>query len=430
LGSIALALRKPWLGVLGLAVFGYLNPHRFAWGFSTTLPVYLSLFMAVAISFLIQAKEAQPIPKDWRVPTFYLLWGYFLLTTMDAVVPAAAWPKLIETSKIYLPLIFTLLLITDRQKLFYLVITIASSFALIAVKGGIFAVSTGFAYRVLGPAGTHFGGNNEFAIATLMAIPLVLLWAREAADRRIQLALLTAVPLMFASAISSHSRGALVTMGALVPLLLWHSKRKYLAIPFLVAGIAVAGAVLPEKWFGRMETIETYQEDKSAMGRIRVWQDGIAYALSHPLTGAGFNGWIWVTKRDWHSAYVEALAEHGFVGFILWFALVFGTMLSLTRLPRMTRHIPEMKWVANYCYMLRASLVAYAVGAMFLGITYWDLLYHLIFIAVLVRKFALEELAQYECRVASPASQPPLAPGALNPSAGRVASMRRADGGS
>jgi O-antigen ligase len=166
------------------------------------------------------------------------------------------------------------------------------------------------------------------------------------------------------------------------------------------------------------------------MGRIRVWQDGIAYALSHPLTGAGFNGWIWVTKRDWHSAYVEALAEHGFVGFILWFALVFGTMLSLTRLPRMTRHIPEMKWVANYCYMLRASLVAYAVGAMFLGITYWDLLYHLIFIAVLVRKFALEELAQYECRVASPASQPPLAPGALNPSAGRVASMRRADGGS
>jgi hypothetical protein len=33
------------------------------------------------------------------------------------------------------------------------------------------------------------------------------------------------------------------------------------------------------------------------------------------------------------------------------------------------------------------------VGTAFLGLSYWDLLYHLIFIAVLVKKFALEELA-------------------------------------
>jgi hypothetical protein len=44
--------------------------------------------------------------------------------------------------------------------------------------------------------------------------------------------------------------------------------------------------------------------------------------------------------------------------------------------------------------MLRASLVAYAAGSLFLGITYWDLMYHIVFMAVLVKKFALEELAQ------------------------------------
>jgi hypothetical protein len=32
------------------------------------------------------------------------------------------------------------------------------------------------------------------------------------------------------------------------------------------------------------------------------------------------------------------------------------------------------------------------VGTAFLGLSYWDLLYHLIFIAVLVKKFALKEL--------------------------------------
>jgi len=30
LGGIALALRAPWLGVLVLAFFGYLNPHTYA----------------------------------------------------------------------------------------------------------------------------------------------------------------------------------------------------------------------------------------------------------------------------------------------------------------------------------------------------------------------------------------------------------------
>jgi putative inorganic carbon (hco3(-)) transporter len=401
LGSIALALRTPWHGVLALSMFGYLNPHTYAWGFSRTLPSYTILFIAVALSFLMHGKDRQPLPRDWRIPTFYLLWGWFLITTFDAVVPAVAWPKLIEVSKIYLPLIFTLLLINDRNKLYYLIIAIAASFAVVAVKGGIFAVTTGFSYHVYGPDGTQYGGNNEFAIATLMAIPLILLWQRETADKRLKMVLLGAVPFMFASAISSQSRGALVTMGALVPLLLWHSKRKYLAVPVLIIGIFTALAVLPEEWFGRMHTIQAYQEDQSAMGRLEVWKDGIAYALSNPITGAGFDGWVWVTARDWHSSYVEAVAEHGFIGLFLWLSLLYGSILSLTRLPRMTRQIPQMKWVANYAYMLRASLVAYAVGAIFLGITYWDFLYHLVFCAVLVQKFAREELAQHAGHEAS-----------------------------
>jgi probable O-glycosylation ligase (exosortase A-associated) len=396
LGAIALALRRPWTGVLALAVFGYMNPHRYAWGFSTEFPVYTVLFAAVAMSFLINGRDRQPIPRDWRVPTFYILWAWFAVTTLDAINIGAALPMLEKVSKIYLPLILTLVLINTREKLFYLIVAIAVSFGLIAVKGGVFAFATGFSYHVRGPDGTHFGNNNEFAIANLMTIPLVILLRREITDSRLKLALAGAIPLMFASAISSQSRGALVTMVALVPLLLWHSRRKYLAVPILALGLVAAAVVLPETWFDRMETIDSYQEDASAMGRIRAWKDGIAYAFRNPITGGGFDSWAWITEREWHSAYVEALAEHGFVGFFLWLALLYGTILSLTRLPRLTRHIPEMQWVSNYSYMLRASLVAYAAGSLFLGITYWDLMYHIVFIAVLVKKFAMEELAQRE----------------------------------
>jgi putative inorganic carbon (hco3(-)) transporter len=417
LGGIALAFRAPWLGVLALAFFGYMNPHTYAWGFSRALPIYLVLFIVVAISYLADNEDRQPIPHDWRIPTFYLLWFWFFVTTLDAIAVNAAWPKLVEVSKIYLPLIFTLVLINTRQKLYYLIATIAASFGLIAVKGGLFAIATGFSYRTLGPEGSHFGGNNEFAIATLMAIPLVILCLREATHKPLKLVLMAAVPLMFASAVSSQSRGALVAMGALVPLLLWDSKRKYLAIPAIAIGVVLAFQFLPEEWFARMHSIRTYEEDASAMGRIEAWRDGLAYALANPLTGGGFNAWIWVTNRDWHSAYVEALAEHGFVGLGLWLSLVFGTMLSLTRLPRMAKGKPEMAWVANYSSMLRASLAAYAAGALFLGITYWDLLYHLVFVSVLVRKFALDELAQHGKQSAAVPTRTAFAPVPLRSSA-------------
>jgi hypothetical protein len=45
--------------------------------------------------------------------------------------------------------------------------------------------------------------------------------------------------------------------------------------------------------------------------------------------------------------------------------------------------------VADYAVALRASLVAYGVGGAFIGVAYWDLLYHLIATAIL-----LEALAQ------------------------------------
>jgi len=393
IAAIGVSLRRPWLGVLALATLSYMNPHAFAWGFMRSFPVYMTLFLVVCFAFVI-SKEKAPLPRDWRIPVFVSLWAYFLLTTTLSVVPWAAWPKFVEVSKIYLPLFFTLKLIDTREKLYYLIITIAGSFGLIATKGGIFALSTGFAHRVWGPEGTQYGGNNEFAIATIMAVPLLILWRRTAPQRWVRLGLTAVIPLCIASAVSSWSRGALLALAGTALVLLWHSKRKYLVAPLIVAAVAAAPQFLPDDWFGRMDTINTYEEDKSAMGRIEVWIDGWNYAVRNPLTGAGFEGWRYITMRDWHSSYVEILAEHGFIAFGLWFSLLAGSIWTLTRLPRQTHGVPGMDWVPNYCYMVRASLLAYAAGTAFLGLAYWDIFYHLVFITVLIRQFALRELAQ------------------------------------
>lgn len=391
---ILAALRHPWWGVLSLAVFSYLNPHAFAWGFVRTLPAFQILFLVVAFRTL-STKDRQPLPKDWRIPAFILLWLYFLFTTTQAYYPALAWERFWMVTKIYLPFFFTLVLINTREKLYYLIITIAASIGILAVKGGIFSVLSGFSNRVYGPPATQFYENNAFAVAVLISIPLLLLWYRETTNKLIKYGIIAAIPLCFASSLSSWSRGALLAMGVLTLILIWHSKRKYLIIPIILIAGYFAPQYLPEEWFGRMHTIDTYQEDASAMSRIEAWRDGWYHTLKHPFTGSGFEGWRHVTMRDWHSSYVEMFSEHGFVAFGIWMSLIIGTLLSLTRLPRQTYGIPGMEWVKNYCHMLRASLIAYMVGTAFLGLSYWDILYHLIFISVLVKKFALEELESY-----------------------------------
>ncbi|WP_031435241.1 putative O-glycosylation ligase, exosortase A system-associated [Methylomarinum vadi] len=388
---IAAAIKKPWWGVLSLAVFSYLNPHAYAWGFVRTLPVYYILFLVVAFR-TFTTDDKQPLPSDWRIIFFILLWLYFILTTTQAYIPDVAWSRFWVITKIYIPFYFTLVLINTREKLFYLIITIGISIGIVAVKGGIFAILSGFSYRVYGPPATQFYENNAFAVAMLIAIPLLLLWQKETKNPWIKRGIPFSIPIIYAASLSSWSRGALLTLAVLTLVLIWNSNRKYLAIPTAIIGAYFAIDYLPEEWFGRMGTIETYEEDASAMGRIQAWTDGWNHTLHHPFTGSGFEGWMYVTNRDWHSSYIEMLSEHGFVAFGLWLSMILGTLVSLTTLPQKTKNIKGMEWVGNYCFSIRASLICYMVGTAFLGLSYWDLLYHLIFIAVLIKKFALEEM--------------------------------------
>lgn len=392
---IGAAIKKPWWGVLSLAVFSYLNPHAYAWGFVRTLPVYYVLFLVVVFR-TFTAKDKQPIPKEWRIIFFVLLWIYFLFTTTQAYFPDIAWQRFWFVTKIYIPFFFTLILINTREKLYYLIVTIGLSIGIVALKGGIFAILSGFGHRVYGPPETQFEENNAFAVAMLISIPLLLIWQKESLNTWIKKGVLFAVPIIYAASLSSWSRGALLTMTMLTLMLIWHSKRKFLAIPLVLIGAFFVKDYLPQEWFGRMQTLETYEEDGSAMGRLQAWQDGWNHTLEHPFTGTGFEGWMHVTMRDWHSSYVEMFSEHGFIAFALWLSLILGSVISLTLLPRKTRNIEGMEWVTNYCFMVRASIICYMVGTAFLGLSYWDLIYHLVFISVLLKKFALEELATKE----------------------------------
>jgi len=389
---IWIAFYRPWLGLLALTVFGYMHLQGYATGFMQEFPVYKVQFVAVVAGMLLARQWRRP-PLDWRLIGLFALWAYLLFTTYYAKVAWAAWPRFLEISKIFLALGLTLVLIDTRQKLFLLVVTIATSFALVTIKGGYWAVMTGFADRVYGPPLSQYYDNNLFAIAVVMNIPLLVLWLRETSNRPLRYALMVAIALSGAAALSSWSRGGLLALTSTILVLLWFTKRRYIAIPILVAALALAAVSLPDTWFERMHTIASYGQDASAQSRLDVWRIGITHALVFPITGVGLDGWHYaVVTMDWHNSYVEMMAEHGFIAFGLWCALLFGTIISLWRLAWEVRKSITLGWARNYGQLLGASLVAYAAGSMFLGLSYWDILYHLIVISVLLSTIVRTEL--------------------------------------
>ena len=385
-----LAWRKPWTGVVGLALLGAMHPQSYGGDWAVRLPIYKVLFVVTCLAAALEFRRLRQwptLPFDWRLVVLGLLFVDFALSTWYAILPDTARGRLVEVSMLLLPLLLALILIDTREKLFAAVVATAAGVALVAVKGGWWALITGFSDRVYGPPTSQIGGNNEFAVALAMTIPLLVFWRRQVSDRVLRAVLAGAIGLCYVAALTSWSRGGLLALAAMSTLIVWHSRHKTLALVLLAAGTALTLGVMPAKWQARMESIGSYQADQSFQGRVDSWKKGLAYVERDPWTGSGFDGWRLLTavpsgensisQRDWHSAYVEILAEHGVPGFALWSLLLLGTLIELTRLVARGRRTAD-PWLADCGAMLRAALVAYLVGALTLGIATWELMFQLL----------------------------------------------------
>lgn len=388
---VGLTLWRPWLGAVSVSVVGYLSPHNFGSPALQAFPAYLVVFSAASLGLLRVwwRGEFRPwVPRDWRVWGIALLWLWFLYTSFHSLAGYAAWPRMEEFSKSLLALVFTLFLIEKRKQLLVLMVAMALCFALVAAKGAYWTLAGGFTDRVYGPPGGHFSDNNLFAVAVVMMLPILHLWLRNIRQAGARVVVIVLMVLCVISVLSSWSRGAMLALAATGVMMLTHSRRTRVTVLSLLIGVALATAYLPETWFARMGSIGAYQEDGSAVGRIDAWETGLAYLRTTPLTGTGFDGWQHVTQGglDWHSSYVEVLVEHGPLGFILWITLLMGSLFSLTRLAGRAGSRPEQAWLRDGSRALRTALLAYAIGGLFLGITYWDLFFHLVVLgAVLTR---------------------------------------------
>ena len=143
---------------------------------------------------------------------------------------------------------------------------------------------------------------------------------------------------------------------------------------------------MPQEWFDRMHTIQTYDEEVAAQGRLYAWGNGIRLANENFL-GGGFRAVAGYGGTDSHSIYFGVLGEHGWVGLSMFLLLILFTWRSAAWLMASGRRNPDLYWARDLGSMVQVGLVGYAAGGAFLSLAYFDLPYNMLIMVVLAKKW-------------------------------------------
>ncbi|PWB59931.1 MAG: putative O-glycosylation ligase, exosortase A system-associated [Nitrosomonadales bacterium] len=397
-GALLLVFKHPHYGIYLWSWLSYMNPHKLAWGFATSIPFAFMTAIITLTAYLL-SKEPKRMPWTPETILLFIFLGWVTFTTYFAFYPQLAWEQWDKVLKIQIMTLLTAMLITDRKRLEGLVWVIALSLAFYGVKGGIFTILHGGVYRVQGPATTFIAGNNELGLALIMTVPLLRYLHLQAKNRLIRFGVAASMVLTGLAGIGTQSRGALLAAAAMGALLWLKSRNKITTAFYIIAAVGLIATVMPQQYWDRMHTIKDYQHDTSAMGRINAWHTAYNVAKDR-ITGGGFETFRAPTfhryapdpenVHDVHSIYFEVMGEHGFIGFGLFVLIGLLAWRTGSKVIRKCKKDPDRKWAADLAAMTQVSMLGYATGGAFLGLAYFDYYYHLVIILVLTYQIAIK----------------------------------------
>lgn len=315
------------------------------------------------------------------------------------------------------------------------------------ISAGILAWMAVFVFEVhptLGQEGMRRLGDlytydaNDLGCVLMVALPLTLLTFRTSGrwGKAISGLVLVGIGLSVAR---SGSRGAFVGLAAvMLALVLWV---RHVALARRLGVLAVMALVVilasPQGYWDQMAGLTDLEDDynvTSPVGRVALAKRGLGYMLDRPLTGLGVGnfpraeGTISERARNFvpepgenlrwmapHNSYVQAGAEMGVPGLLLWSSLVLGGVVGLRRLSRRTPDAwrrgddPERRFLHHALVYLPVALLGFAVTSSFVSFAYMDPAYVLAaFVCALHR---CVDRARAADETAATSGRPPARPG-------------------
>jgi probable O-glycosylation ligase (exosortase A-associated) len=381
LGFLPLCLRYPAAGAICWAWFSIMSPHRQVYGFAVGQQFNLVIAVATLLGWLFSAERKRWTPDLMpKLMLVFVLWMTF--NSFFAPFPDSSWGYWEQTVRA-LALVFLVFFIANtKARIHGLIWILVISLGYYGVKGGIFTISSGGNYIVYGPEASIIRDNNQLALAVVMAVPLVNYLRMHTKIRLLQLGLAAAIFLEVVMVLGSHSRGGAIALGVMLFIFWLSTRNKVLYGLAGVALVAVALSLMPDSFWGRLDTISNPGSDSSFMGRVNAWNVATQVAIDRFPFGAGFaapqlpsifNRYLpGETARAAHSIYFQVLGEHGFIGLVLYLLIIVLALRNAGIIMRQTRGRPELLWAYDLANMIRVALIGFCTGGAALSMAYFD----------------------------------------------------------
>lgn len=384
-GMIPVMIKKPWVGILMCLWISVMSPHRFSWGFASSLPMSAIAVTATLVG-MMTAKDRVKLPINSITVILMILPIWFTVTLAFAFHFPDAFERWKSVMKIFVAIFMTASVLRTRRHIELMVGVLVFSVCFFGVKGGIFTIATGGSHKVYGPPDGYIQDNNAIALALVMTIPLAHYLAMQMPKAWMKYAMYGVMALSFVAVLGSHSRGAFLAVSVMGAFLWIKSRQKFLLGILIGVLIPVAITSMPDNWKDRMRTVETYEQDSSALGRLNAWEMAFNVANDRPLVGGGFELYSAETFAKYapdphdvhtaHSIYFQMLGEHGYVGLALFLSLIAAGWLNARKVIKLSKKNPEHAWAGDLARAVQVSLIGFAVGGAFVNIGYWELQYY------------------------------------------------------
>jgi putative inorganic carbon (HCO3(-)) transporter len=400
-GLVPMMIKRPAIGALVFMWISLMNPHRLAYGPAYGFP-FAMMVAVITIGAILFSREPRSYPATPVTVLLILFMVWVTITTLFAISPPGIvnyeWSRVIKT---LLMVAVTILVVQSESDLKKMAWILVLSLGIFGAKGGIFTLMTGGNYRVLGPAGSYIAENNSLALALVMAVPIMWYLKLQSEKRWMRYGLIAMTGLSVVAAAGSYSRGALLAGAAMMVFLWLKSRNKVSTGVVLLMMIPLVWLFMPEQWHARMSTIDEYQSDGSAQGRINAWYFAMEVAKTH-LMGGGFMVFNPTMFRIYapnptdfhaaHSIFFQVLGEHGYIGLGLFVSIIGAAWHTANRIIKSVRHHPELKWASDFAAMAQVSMIGYIVGGAFLSLAYYDYFWYVVAALVITQRIVVRKL--------------------------------------
>ena len=385
--GLGAAIKSRFGALLFYVWYAIFRPQDYLWFSIAEYRPSLIIGIGLVVSSVVSGVLPFALHPLWLGPLVVWLCG--LMAHHNAVAPDISWDWIILLGTILVVSSLVVRLTTSKEKLRLLVAVLAGSFAFFSAKAGVASLLAGGSRFFDGLATGAFSDNNGYAVGCVMIAPLLLALSRCATSRWVRIAWMTAAAATTFTVISTFSRGGFLALAAasLTFISLQRRPLRKLVIATVLGGVALAVVPIPEGYFDRLQTIQTYEEieETSAISRIHLWTVATHIAKDYPL---GIGLWnfesiydsydtsdgLYGSRRAVHNSHLQALVETGWLGGFVWEATMLGALWYAWRVraraSAMTENGPFFRVMAEALF---TSQVGFLVGGTFVSLAYNDL---------------------------------------------------------